>query len=160
MVRSGLAPLLLLVTLAAAADAQEGELQALRWLAGCWLAGAVDSWTEEIWTAPAGGLLLGISRSVSADRGTAFEYMRIETGPGGTVLIASPSGRPGTAFPAVVADGTRFRVERPDHDFPRAIEYRPMGRDSLVARVFGEVAGAEPSFTLRFGRVDCPGDAP
>lgn len=160
MSSSGLTMLLLLVTRAAPGDAQEADLHRLGWMSGCWLAETADSWSEEIWTAPAGGLLLGISRSGSADGDTAFEYMRIQAGVNGTALIASPGGRPGVTFPAVVADEARLRVERPDHDFPRAIEYNPVGADSLVARVYGEVRGAEPSFTLRFGRVDCPGRAP
>ena len=110
-----------------------------------------------MWTAPGEGLLLGVSRSRSSRGRVAFEYMRIEAGPDGVIFHAAPGGGPATAFPAVAVTGERLRVERPDHDFPRAIEYRKQGADSLVARVFGEVTAADPAFALRFARVACPG---
>jgi hypothetical protein len=159
LLRAYVIALVILAALAGGGQAQDRDLRELSWMSGCWLAGDAESWTEEIWSTPGGGLLLGTSRSVSAGRATTFEYMRIEWGPNGTALIASPSGRPGTTFPAVAVDRTRLRVERPDHDFPRAIEYHPIGADSLVARVFGEVDAAEPRVVLHFGRVDCPGTA-
>jgi hypothetical protein len=142
---------------AAGGTAQEAPLEALAWMSGCWSTEGTGTRTEELWTTPEGGLLIGLSRSLSARGATAFEYMRIESSPGGATFHASPGGRSGTAFPVVAADRNRLRVERPDHDFPRAIEYRPVGEDSLVARVFAEVDGVEPSFTLRFARVSCPG---
>jgi hypothetical protein len=140
--------------------AQESPLEVLGWMSGCWSADGAGSRTEELWTTPEGGLLIGLSRSLSAGGATAFEYMRIESAPGGTTFHASPGGGPATTFPVVSADRGRLRVERPDHDFPKAIEYRPVGADSLVARVFAEVDAVEPSFTLRFARVSCPGGPP
>lgn len=141
-------------------SAQESSLEALGWMSGCWSAEEGTSRTEEVWTTPEGGLLIGLSRSLSAGAATAFEYMRIESSPAGATFHASPGGRPGTAFPVVAADRSRLRVERPDHDFPRAIEYRPVGVDSLVARVFAEVDGVEPSVILHFARISCPGGPP
>ena len=138
------------------AAAQEDALAPLRWMSGCWLDQGPDGRSEEVWTTPGGGLLLGLSRSFSEPGRTAFEYMRVEARPEGVTLYASPGGAPPTAFTAVMVSEVGLRVERPDHDFPRAIEYRPVGRDSLVAHVFGAVDTDEPAFSLRFARVPCP----
>ncbi len=138
-------------------SAQEDLLESLAWMSGCWLDDGPGGSSEEVWTTPAGGLLLGISRTMSGEGRVAFEYMRVVSGAEGVRLLASPGGGPATAFPAVVVSEERFRVERPDHDFPRAIEYRPLGPDSLVAEVFAEEDSPDPAFALRFERVRCPG---
>ena len=140
--------------------AQDRPLQSLDWMGGCWIAQGEGGWTEEFWTAPAAGLLLGLSRSVAGEGRVAFEYMRVEAGREGVVFHAAPGGGFETAFPAVEVSRERLRVERPDHDFPRAIEYRPVRGDSMVARVFRGVDDPEPAFTLRFGRTGCPGVRP
>ncbi len=137
--------------------AQE-PLSELTWLAGCWVAGSGESRTEELWTTPAGGLLLGVSRTLRPDRSPAFEYLRIESDDGGPVYRASPGGRPPTSFRIVAVGSEGFRAELPEHDFPRAIEYRRIGADSLIAHVYGEIGGdAEPAFSLPFARGLCPG---
>ena len=145
--------------LGGAAAAQDPDaLRPLEWMSGCWMAESGGGWSQEIWTEPTRGLILGLSRSVSGRGGVAFEYMRIETVRGEVALNASPGGGSTTAFPAVEVSRERFRVERPDHDFPQAIEYRPIGADSMVAEVFGGVTDVRPAFTLPFARATCPGE--
>ena len=145
--------LLLAVDLAAQEPAAE-----LTWLAGCWVAGSAESRTEELWTTPAAGLLLGVSRTLRPARPPAFEYLRIEPDGGGLVYRASPGGRPPTSFPIVTLGPEGFRAELPEHDFPRALEYRRVGADSLIAHVYGEIGdGVGPAFSLRFARGACPG---
>lgn len=139
------------------AKAQAEALEPLNWMSGCWMDRDGEASSEEVWTSASGGLLLGVSRSLSPTGGVAFEYMRIHATADGVTLFASPGGDPATAFPAVEVSADRLRVERPDHDFPRAIEYRPVGADSMVVLVFGDVGPVEPAFTLRFARVRCPG---
>lgn len=150
----------LLLLLSGGLEAQD-PVSELTWLAGCWVTGSGDSRTEELWTTPAGGLLLGVSRTLRPGRSPAFEYLRIESDEGGPVYRASPGGRPPTSFRIVVWGSEGFRAELPEHDFPRAIEYRPIGADSLVAHVFGEIGeDAGPAFSLPFGRGSCPGVGP
>ena len=143
--------------LASGLRAQDPVAQ-LAWLAGCWVVGSGESRTEELWTTAADGLMLGVSRTVRPGRNPAFEYLRIESDGGDPVFRASPGGRPPTSFPIVAAGPDGFRAELPEHDFPRAIEYRPVGPDSLVAHVYGEIGDdVEPAFSLRFARGACPG---
>lgn len=146
-----------LLLLAAGLRAQEPVAE-LSWMAGCWVVGSGESRTEELWTVPADGLLLGLSRTLRPGRRPAFEYLRIEMEEDGPVYRASPGGRPPTSFPIVAAGPEGFRAELPEHDFPRAIEYRVLGADSLVAHVYGEIGDdVEPAFSLRFARGSCPG---
>ena len=48
------------------------------WMAGCWEHKGADSWTEECWTAPRGGIMLGSGRSGTGGVLDSWEVMQIE----------------------------------------------------------------------------------
>lgn len=73
----------------------------LAWLAGAWVGtrgtnGAISF--EERWSTPKGGAMLATSRTVSRDKMSAFEFLRIVERDGGLVYIAQPGGAAGTEF--------------------------------------------------------------
>jgi hypothetical protein len=53
-------------------------LKDIAWLAGDWQLLNATQCIEEVWTAPSGNMLVGMSRTVAAGRTTSFEFMRIE----------------------------------------------------------------------------------
>jgi hypothetical protein len=59
------------------AAAPARSVEDLAWISGAWVAEGADGWTEEQWTAPHGGILLGTSRSGRTERVSGFEFMRI-----------------------------------------------------------------------------------
>jgi hypothetical protein len=107
----------------------------LAWLAGTWSGGDGPVSFEERWTAPAGGAMLAVSRTLKGDRMVSFEFLRIVERDGSLVYIAQPGGRPPTKFAltAITADSATF--ENPAHDFPKMIRYRKRADGSLEARV-------------------------
>lgn len=124
-----------------AADTKH-TIEDLSWLAGGWeTANAAERWTDEHWTTPAGGAMLGMSRTVKAGALSEFEYLRIVQKGDDLVYIAHPGGRaPGTEFKMTsltegAAGYRRVVFENPEHDFPKRILYvrRPDG--TLVATV-------------------------
>lgn len=130
--------LALLVALALLAPTSRGQepAEALDWLAGHWCGGEGGERLEEHWLAPAGGELLGVSRTVRGGRTSGFEFLRIAAVDGVPTYLAQPGGRPATAF-ARSAGGERWvRFENPRHDFPTRIEYRRDG-DALHAEIAG-----------------------
>jgi hypothetical protein len=124
---------------------EEPTLDDLAWLAGHWSAEKNGTRTEEVWLAPAGGLMLAMNRTVPSTGRAAFEYLRIELREEGPVYVASPGGKGATDFP--LADfGERFVLfENPEHDFPQRIRYELDAAGALHARVSGDVAGKERS---------------
>ena len=145
----------------AVAAAQEGGeapgVEGVAWLTGCWEAAAGERRTREVWMAPDGGLMVGMSRSVRGARATGFEFLLLGARDGGLVYRAHPSGQTPTDFPAVTVEPGTLVVANPDHDFPKRIVYRAVPSDSLYAEVFGEAEGGEPAFVLRYARVSCEG---
>jgi hypothetical protein len=105
----------------------------MNWLAGAWVgtrgSGGTTS-VEERWSPPLGGAMLGVSRTVSRGRMTAFEFLRIVERDSGLVYIAQPGGAIPTEFVLTGLDSTRAVFENPRHDYPKRIVYElsPEGR--------------------------------
>ena len=96
----------------------------LGWLSGSWVAGDATRWTEEHWSGPRGGAMLGYSRSGRGETLSEWEFIRIAPGADGVLAYqAQPGGRPAVAFRLVACDGTGATFENPDHDFPQRIRY-------------------------------------
>jgi hypothetical protein len=147
---------LLLLALAPALPA--ASLDDLGWLAGHWRSeerGAVTgsngtggtvtggTVTEELWTTPAGGLMLGLNRQIRPGRRAAFEFLRIEESAEGIRYVASPGGGPATAFPLARTAERRVVFENPEHDWPQVIEYRLDEAGVLHLRAAGLEAGSQ-----------------
>lgn len=146
--------------LAASADpasAQAAEVAALGWMQGCWERATRSGAVEEQWTAPRGGTMLGVSRTVRGDSTVAWEYLRIVPRDGGLVYVATPSGQATAEFTATTVSDTLVVFENPAHDFPQRILYRPAAGDSLHARIEGPRGGEVRGVDFRYGRVGCPG---
>lgn len=101
------------------------DIAELGWMAGRWeAAGQGGRWTEESWTAPRGGLMLGVSRSGAGAQAREFEFLRIQAGGDGALAYhAQPGGRPPIAFRLVAHDGMSATFENSAHDFPQRIRY-------------------------------------
>ncbi len=115
---------------------------ALAWMAGEW-SGVDDRGVtnEERWMEPAGGMMLGMHRDVAGGRATSFEFLRIESTPGGVVYFASPRGKPATPFKMVESGGRRVVFENPQHDLPTRILYWLGPTGELHARIEGKTGG-------------------
>ncbi len=108
----------------------------LSWLAGDWqTAPGGRAQIEEHWTQPAGGSMLGMSRTVLGVRTLEFEYLRLEKRSNGIYYVAHPKGRcPGTEFKLTSVTTTEAVFENPAHDFPKRIIYKRTAA-GLVAKI-------------------------
>lgn len=108
----------------------------LDWLAGQWCGGEGERRIDESWLPAAGGMLIGMSRTVNGKRVETFEFMRIVSDDESASLHVQPNGEPPTVF-AMAAWGEGWvRFENPEHDFPNQIEYRREG-EHLHAHIAG-----------------------
>ena len=119
-------------------------LETLKWLAGRWEGDVEGDITEEHWTEPGGGMLLGMNRSVYRSGKASFEFLRIAETPNGITYFASPSGKAATPFILKDASDGHVVFENKENDFPQRIIYRRQ-KDSLNARIEGVVKGKEES---------------
>lgn len=100
----------------------------LDWLAGDWAVEEAGRWTEEHWTRPRGGVMLGHSRSGKTGTTDFFEYLRIEAGADGRLTLwASPQGVQPTPFQLVSSGRQQLVFENPANDYPQRIRYVRVG---------------------------------
>jgi Domain of unknown function (DUF6265) len=97
----------------------------LGWMSGRWeTEGTNGNLTQENWSEPRGGVMLGYSRSGTEERLREFEFLRIQAGEDGVpTYFAQPGGRPPIGFRLVAHDATSATFENPQHDFPQRIRY-------------------------------------
>ncbi|BBC99375.1 MULTISPECIES: DUF6265 family protein [Sphingobium] len=99
------------------------------WLTGEWLQNAGDRWSEEVWTLPRGGTMIGMGRVGRGESLRSWEVMRIvRAADGSLTLHAAPEGGPATVFPAVEQGVRDVTFANPGHDYPQRIRYWREGR--------------------------------
>ena len=127
----------------------KGDIADVAWMAGDWVGSARSSSTEERWTRPKGGAMLGVSRTVRGESMVAFEFLRIIERDGGLVYVAQPGGRSPTEFVLVELDANRAVFLNPRHDFPQRIVYELSKAGALTASIGFAKGGRPQSFEFK-----------
>lgn len=99
------------------------------WLTGEWQQERGDRWTEEVWTLPRGGVMIGLGRTGRGDSLRSWEVMRIVRAADGSLAFhGAPEGGDATVFPMVAVGVRDISFANPDHDYPQRIRYWREGR--------------------------------
>lgn len=126
-----------LSVLCASGSTQAPSLADLAWIGGRWGMSNDHVTIEEAWTAPAGGMMLGVERTISHknNKVVEFEFLRIEERADGTYYVAQPNGQSPTDFKLVRGSASEAVFENRKHDFPKRITYLKNSDDSITASV-------------------------
>jgi hypothetical protein len=131
------------------ASGQATELD-LDWLAGAWCRSSSEISSEEHWMRSAGGIVLGMSRTITK-RGMEYEFVRIELTPPTARYVAMPSSQSETSFELTDVGALSATFANPSHDFPKRIRYWREG-ERLFARIDG---GSDTSKSRNFEWTPC-----
>ena len=109
----------------------------LAWLSGDWqTVPGGRARIEEHWTVPAGGMMIGMGRTVVGDKTAEFEFLRIEQRGDDIYYVANPNARcPQTDFKLTRLAGQEVVFENPAHDYPKRVTYRKNSNGSLLASI-------------------------
>jgi hypothetical protein len=122
------------------------RVESLAWLEGSWYGVDEGAGTEEHWTSPAGGGMVGMHKRLRGETMSGFEFLRIaRLDEGGIGYIASPDGAAATVFRLKELGERRVVFENPEHDFPQRVLYWLEDDGTLHARVEGVSDGANAS---------------
>jgi hypothetical protein len=128
----------------------------LAWLGGCWKIPGSEAGSEEHWMAPAGGAMLGMDRTITGSKLSAFEFMRIHQEGDKLIFTAKPSSKPEASFELISYDNKRAVFENPQKDFPQRVIYQHKEDGSLLARIEGKAAnGLDKAIEFPMQRVGC-----
>jgi hypothetical protein len=124
------------------------------WMAGCWTIALPGRTVTEFWLPPAGGTMIGVSRTVVKEKTAEYEFLLLRTGAGGLEYVATPSRQAQTIFKATKVASGEAVFENPAHDFPTRITYRLTG-DALAATIDGMMNGKPRAIDFKYQRGDC-----
>ena len=120
----------------------------LAWMSGRWVSDSSERRTEEVWSEPRAGVMLGFSRTERRDTLREFEFLRLAAGPDGRpTYYAEPGGGALVAFRLVAQDRSSATFENPNHDYPQRIIYRRYGR-SMTATISSIDGSGERSWNF------------
>jgi hypothetical protein len=120
-------------------------LDAFAWLAGHWRIEEGDRQVDEQWMAPAGGLMLGMARTVQAGKTREYEFTLLRQEPNGDIFyVAHPSKQREAAFKLTSLQAGTAVFENPEHDFPKKIIYTRQPDGSLLAAIEGPGRDGKP----------------
>ncbi len=118
----------------------------ISWLSGAWTGarGTNNAISfEERWSPAKGGAMLAISRTVSREKMSAFEFLRIVERDGSLIYIAQPNGATATEFFLTELTAKRAVFDNPRHDYPKRIVYE-LGADGGMMATIGYTKGGTP----------------
>ena len=100
------------------------------WLAGCWSEDKDRNWTEECWTGPRAGNMLGSGRHGHNNQLASWESMQIEQSADGRLTYyGAPRGHARVAFSMLSSSPREIVFANPQHDYPQRIRYWREGMD-------------------------------
>ena len=133
------------------------KVEDLSWLAGCWETNdaAKQRSIVEQWMPPAGGAMIGMSRTVRAGKMTGYEFLRIVRDEISIKYVSRPSeNSTDTDFRLLKLSANEVIFENLQHDFPQRIIYRRDG-DKLNARIEGASGGKTVGIDFPYTRARC-----
>lgn len=117
----------------------------LIWLAGSWRMDRDSRVVDAQWMTPAGGVMLGMGRTVVKGKEREHEFLQIREGPGGALFyIAQVSGQKEAAFQVKSMTDTAVVFENQLHEFPQRIIYTLQSDGSLLVASEGDGPDGQP----------------
>ena len=137
--------------------APASPIEQARWLAGCWELKRGSRTGFEMWMPPAGGVMMGASRTVAGGKVVEWERLQLSEQNGKLVYTSLPSGQQEASFVSTEVTDSSFTVENLQHDFPQRIIYRKQGADSLLARIEGPGSNGTRGVDFPMRKASCTG---
>jgi hypothetical protein len=158
MMRSLILSISFLLVCGLTAFAQDGKpsIEALGWLAGCWVNADKGPDVTEHWLKPAGGMMMGMGRTVKDGKVTTYEFTRIYQEANGDIFFAAKLPKQEeVAFKLRWAWDGVFKFENLEHDFPQRVIYTQGKDGQLTGRIEGKKDGKEIGFDFPMKRTGC-----
>ena len=125
------------------------------WLSGCWQGREGNAVIEEIWSKPSGGSMLGLGRTVKANRTVSFEFMQFREENGSLVFLPQPGGGTRVSFPLKDSFAGKATFENLKHDFPQRVIYERKGKELMWASIEGMQNGKAERQEFVMHKVRC-----
>lgn len=121
------------------------------WIGTTWIGTTGTVTTEERWTTPASGGMIGVARTLRNNTTLAsFEFLCIAEREGTLVYVAMPDARtPATLFVLTALTATSATFENTAHDYPQSVRYSLAADGSLETTIAGAGGARARSVQLK-----------
>jgi hypothetical protein len=127
----------------------EATIARIAWIGTSWTGTTGSLTTEERWTPPASGGMIGVSRTLRGAALAGFEFLCIAEREGSLAYLAMPNARtPATVFMLTALSDTSATFENPSHDFPKLIRYTRTADGGLETMIAGANGARAQTFRL------------
>ncbi|HEY6391251.1 MAG TPA: DUF6265 family protein [Bryobacteraceae bacterium] len=147
--------ILLLLTLTLSAQNTKSSVDQLSFMTGCWAFQSDGSETEEYWTKPSGGAMLGLSRTVRAGKTVFTEYTQIREQNGALSMFVQLGLAKSTTEFRLTKLSANEAVFTSDLENPHQLIYRRKDDGSLFARTEGTKNGKAVFEDYPYRRAKC-----
>lgn len=144
------------VVLFVAACSSKDDFGKLARLSGLWQTDTGEGILYEEWSKEKNGTMYGKSYMLNGADSMVFERIsltRLDSGMYYIPTVKEQNKELPVPFRMISANDSSFVFENTRHDFPQRIIYRFVNRDSIVARIEGDVKGEQRSMEYSFRRV-------
>jgi hypothetical protein len=145
----------LLLTLTLSAQNSKPSLDQLSFMTGCWAFQSGDSETEEFWTKPSGGAMLGLSRTVRGGKTVFTEYTQIREQNGALSMFVQLGLAKSTTEFRLTKLSLNEAIFTSDLENPNRLIYRKKDDGSLFARTEGTKNGKAVFEDFPYRRAKC-----
>jgi hypothetical protein len=148
-------PGMLLFTALAARGGDLKDVNQLAFMSGCWAFTEGGSTTEEYWTQPAGGTMMGLSRVVAGGKTVFTEYIQMREQDGVlTMFVQLKLAEKSTAFKLTKLEGQEA-VFTTGQAWPRQLAYKMQPDGTLFAKIEGTQNGKEVAQIFPYRKTKC-----
>lgn len=141
---------------ARAEDAKDlKDINKLAFMSGCWAFTEKGSTTEEYWIQPAGGTMMGLSRTVAGDKTVFTEYIQMREHEGViTMFVQLRMAETSTVFKLTKLDGQEA-IFTTALAWPRQLSYKLQPDGTLFAKIEGVQNGREVAQVFPYKKMKC-----
>lgn len=132
------------------------DINQLSFMAGCWALTEQGSTTEEYWTQPSGGTMMGLSRTVAGGKTVFTEYIQMREQDGAlTMFVQLKMAEKSTAFRLTKLEGQEATFTT-GLAWPRQLVYKLRTDGTLYAKIEGNQNGKEVAQEFPYRKAKCP----
>ncbi len=112
-----------------AVSAFGADFSKVAWIAGDWKGTMGQSTSEEEWSAPKGGAMVGTMRTVRNGKVVDSESLRIVERNNDLFYVLQSNGKPAVKFKLTSATADEAVFENAQNEFPKLIRYKKVGAE-------------------------------
>ena len=137
-------------------NSQQSNFLSCPWLIGDWINAASTKTITESWRVENDTLLVGASYFIKGKDTLSHESIKIEFKLNKIYYVPTVSNQNGSLpvrFKEKELSDSLIVFENPGHDFPQFISYQLINKDSIVAKIYGQIKGEEQSQVFPYKRM-------